>query len=40
MNTNSGMEISTSLLITEKARCTIRSKVCFRAPAAVWSPEW
>ncbi len=27
MNTNSGIEISTSLLITEYARCTIRSSV-------------
>ena len=40
MNTNRGMAISTSLAITEKARCTIRSSVCVIAPAAVWLPEW
>ncbi|EWS52918.1 hypothetical protein X551_04295 [Methylibium sp. T29] len=40
MNTNSGIEMSTSLLITEKARCTIRSSVCFIAPPAVCPPEW
>ncbi|EWS64936.1 hypothetical protein Y695_01814 [Hydrogenophaga sp. T4] len=39
MKTNSGIEISTSLLITENARCTIRSSVCRIAPAEVWSPE-
>ena len=40
MKTNSGMEISTSLPITENARCTIKSSVCCMAPAAVCSPEW
>ena len=38
MKTNSGIEISTSLLITEKARCTIRSSVCVIAPARVCPP--
>jgi hypothetical protein len=28
MKTNSGMAISTSFDITEKARCTIRSRIC------------
>jgi hypothetical protein len=28
MNTNRGIEMSTSLVMTENARCTIRSSVC------------
>jgi len=40
MKTNSGTAMSTSLAITENARCTIRSSVCCIAPAALCPPEW
>ena len=36
MNTNNGIEISTSLDMTEYARCTIRSSVCCTARFGFW----
>ena len=36
MKTKSGMEISTSLVITDQARETMRSSVCWSARSASW----